>query len=910
MGDAPRIGSINNLVVFIRFKNESEFTDSTAYYNRLFNDSTSSANSMINYFREVSYNQLSIRSFFYPISGTVFVVSFQDTAHTRGYFQTYNATTNPIGYQGGNNGTQRTNREHALLRDASNYIASQVPVGLNLDGDNDGRVDNVCFNIYGSPGAWSDLLWPHRWSLYSLTVNINGKRVYDYNFQLQTSLKSSGVGVLCHEMFHSLGSPDLYHYTSNGIAPVYRWDVMENNLNPPQHMGAYMKYRYGTWISSIPIISAPGTYTLNPLTSSTNNCYRINSTGPANEFYVLEYRKRNTLFENGIPGDGLLVYRINNSVSGNASGPPDEVYIYRPGGTLTVNGTPANAFYNSTVGRTAIDNSTDPTPFLSNGVYGGLQINNVTAPDATISFTIPSPSAPPQPATVQNPWNGKPNVYKPYLNLKWISSGGATGFRLSLGTNNPPTNLMNNVDIGNVTSYVPAGLSYNTLYYWQIVPYNSFGSATGCPVWSFTTQSNASYGGGQSGHGYYYFANSTSDAMGAPSQPLYNWSNLATTEITSWTSGTSDDGYFRVPDIGFNFNFFGTTYRTSNVYIGTNGYITFGGGSTAYVNVAIPNTAAPNNFITGAWTDLDVTNSTYPDAHIYYGGDASKFVVTWMHAHKYGSSEYITFQIILNSDSTINIQYNDAQTSTPLTNSITNACTVGMENSGGTAGINYRYAVGDTSITGGAMFSSPVALGMGKNQGSLPVNLSNLNFSVTDRNVLLKWVTTREENNSGFEIQKQYSGTGSQYSDWKTITFIKGKGNSTLQTEYSFEDKKLQTGKYKYRLKQIDYNGNYQYYNLESIVEIGIPQKYNLSQNYPNPFNPVTKIDFDLPADGFASLVVYDMTGKEITKLVNEFRIAGYYTAEFNASVLSSGIYFYRLNVNGYSKVLKMAVLK
>jgi M6 family metalloprotease-like protein len=73
-------------------------------------------------------------------------------------------------------------------------------------------------------------------------------------------------------MFHSLGAPDLYHYSYDGLQPVYTWDVMETNLNPPQHMGAYMKYKYGEWITSIPVITSSGTYTLNPLTSSANNC--------------------------------------------------------------------------------------------------------------------------------------------------------------------------------------------------------------------------------------------------------------------------------------------------------------------------------------------------------------------------------------------------------------------------------------------------------------------------------------------------------------------------------------------------------------------------------------------------------------------------------------------------------------
>lgn len=393
MGDAPTSGTINNLVVYIRFSDETEFTDTKVKYDTMFNSSLVNANSMYNYFREVSYNALSITSTFYPTTAGTTVISYQD-ANPRGYFQPY-SVTNTIGYSGGSNGTERRTREHTLLVNAVNYVSSQVSPSLVLDGDNDGRVDNVCFIIYGSPGAWADLLWPHRWALYSYTVNINGKRVYDYNFQLQTSLSSSGVGVLCHEMFHSLGAPDLYHYTSDGISPAGSWDIMNSNTNPPQHMTAYMKFRYGNWISSIPVISN-GTYSLNPLTNSTGNCFRINSPNSATEYYVVEYRRRTGRFENSLPGSGLIIYRINTAVDGqgNANGPPDELYVYRPNGTLTTNGTVSAANYSSNVGRTSINDNTNPAAFLSNGNPGGINIYNIGSSGETITFTVGNQVAP------------------------------------------------------------------------------------------------------------------------------------------------------------------------------------------------------------------------------------------------------------------------------------------------------------------------------------------------------------------------------------------------------------------------------------------------------------------------------------------------------------------------------------
>lgn len=385
---APKTGDINNIVIFIRFSDQAEFADSVLLYENQFNANTSGVSSMYNYFLEASYSKLSITSTLYPTATGSTVLSYQDS-NPRAYYMPYNATTNPTGYS---NESQRTSREHTLLVNAVNAVASQVPTSLNIDGDNDDRVDNVCFIIRGSTTAWSTLLWPHRWSLYSATVRINGKRVYDYNLQLQSYMNSSataGVSVLCHEMFHSLGSPDLYHYTSNGISPCHTWDLMCSNTSPPQHMGAYMKWKYGKWIASIPTITEPGVYTLDTLRSSENNCYKIPSPNSTSEYFVVEYRKREGVFENSLPGSGLLVYRINPSYSGNSGGPPDEVYIYRPNGTTTSNGDTNKAAFSSNAGRTAINDSTNPSSFLTNGSPGGLDILHIGSyGGSTISFRV------------------------------------------------------------------------------------------------------------------------------------------------------------------------------------------------------------------------------------------------------------------------------------------------------------------------------------------------------------------------------------------------------------------------------------------------------------------------------------------------------------------------------------------
>jgi len=191
----------------------------------------------------------------------------------------------------------------------------------------------------------------------------------------------------------------------------------------------------------------------------------------------------------------------------------------------------------------------------------------------------------------------------------------------------------------------------------------------------------------------------------------------------------------------------------------------------------------------------------------------------------------------------------------------------------------------------------------------LPVELISFTADVNKNNAMLSWSTSSESNNSGFEIER--SGNNGQ---WSKIGFVHGKGNSSSQNFYFFADKNLNTGIYNYRLKQIDYNGNYEYYYLQNEINIGKPEEFSLKQNYPNPFNPMTKIDFSLPEDGNVSLSVYDNSGKLVSKLMNGSVNSGYHSVNFNASGISSGIYFYKLEFENkdksFSKVMKMAVLK
>ena len=88
------------------------------------------------------------------------------------------------------------------------------------------------------------------------------------------------------------------------------------------------------------------------------------------------------------------------------------------------------------------------------------------------------------------------------------------------------------------------------------------------------------------------------------------------------------------------------------------------------------------------------------------------------------------------------------------------------------------------------------------------------------------------------------------------------------------------------------------------------PDNFSLSQNYPNPFNPSTLINYELRVTGFAKLIVYDILGNEVATLVNEKQNAGSYSAEFDGSGFSSGIYFYKLDAGEFSETKRMILLK
>lgn len=190
---------------------------------------------------------------------------------------------------------------------------------------------------------------------------------------------------------------------------------------------------------------------------------------------------------------------------------------------------------------------------------------------------------------------------------------------------------------------------------------------------------------------------------------------------------------------------------------------------------------------------------------------------------------------------------------------------------------------------------------------TVPVELNSFNASVFQNSVSLTWSTASEVNNRGFEVQRK----SALDDEWNIIGFIQGQGSSTNNNYYSFEDKNLGAGTYFYRLKQSDFDGSFEYYNLSSEVVIETPQAFSLNQNYPNPFNPSTKITFNMPEQGNVKLKIYNVLGNEVATLLDNEIVAGNHNVIFNATGLSSGVYYYRVEVEGkFAETKQMILIK
>jgi hypothetical protein len=186
----------------------------------------------------------------------------------------------------------------------------------------------------------------------------------------------------------------------------------------------------------------------------------------------------------------------------------------------------------------------------------------------------------------------------------------------------------------------------------------------------------------------------------------------------------------------------------------------------------------------------------------------------------------------------------------------------------------------------------------------VPVELKSFTASVNGKEVVLNWSTATETNNQGFDIERSEDNIS-----FNKIGFVPGFGTTTEPKSYSYSDHPFNSRTIYYRLRQVDYDGSYEYSNVVE-VEINSPTEYMLAQNFPNPFNPTTTIDFGIKEKSNVKIIILNAIGEEVAVVLNEEREPGFHQVEFSAANLPSGVYFYQLKAGSFIETKKMLLLK
>jgi len=226
-----------------------------------------------------------------------------------------------------------------------------------------------------------------------------------------------------------------------------------------------------------------------------------------------------------------------------------------------------------------------------------------------------------------------------------------------------------------------------------------------------------------------------------------------------------------------------------------------------------------------------------------------------------------------------------------------------------TSGNNLREPVGNRTYKfkyGG--------LNIYQNLGLHAVELISFTTSAKVNDIMLNWTTASEINSNRFEIERRSYDGNIILNEWQKIGSVPAKGATNLIQNYQFIDKNSKVGKYGYRLKIIDNDGMNEYSNTEE-VEISNPSIFFLSQNYPNPFNNKTKIRYSVPEEmniqvQLVLLKIFDTLGNEISTMIKDYQLPGYYEVEVDASEISTGFYIYKLSCGNHIDVKKMMLIK
>ncbi len=399
---------LTNLVVFVRFADDEEIDHPFDSIDAMFNSRQEGYYSVYNYYDAMTYGRIHYNTVYTSNVQNGVIVSYRDTL-PRGAYQPW-SETNPIGYQFEIPFMGVCMFEAQLLARILDYVDSLhlVPDSVVLDGNGDGFIDNVSFVVKGGVGEWASLLWPHMeyfpHDSIDHPVTVNGVRPNTFNFEFEGAGEDYfNTGVFCHEMGHSLGLPDLYHYVNyRDVMPGGYWDIMSTNALGPNHTAAIYKHKI-LHVCDAPIeITADGDYTLLSVGSSpSRNCYYIRSSEDTNQWFTFEYRNNEDPFEQGLMGSGLLAARWVDSIPLDYSGSfanaffdggdrVHQYWIFRPGSENdTVQGSVFFANFGQSGNGTSFGPSTDPHPYRTDGTpETSFEITNIYDHGDSLTFHV------------------------------------------------------------------------------------------------------------------------------------------------------------------------------------------------------------------------------------------------------------------------------------------------------------------------------------------------------------------------------------------------------------------------------------------------------------------------------------------------------------------------------------------
>ncbi len=509
------------------------------------------------------------------------------------------------------------------------------------------------------------------------------------------------------------------------------------------------------------------------------------------------------------------------------------------------------------------------------------------------------------------------------IDLSWTdNSSNETYFKIKRSTDNSTFNVVAQVP-ANVISYSDHNLDANTQYFYQVVSNNQAGdsgpSNTDNSITSNTSPDAIQFDGSSN-----FISFGLAQSLNTESFTVEIWFNRSGTGVATSTGALSlvpliAKGMAENDNPGHNINYF--------LGINSSSQITADFEDLTGANYPITGSTIISN---GIWYHAAFTynSSTGVEALYINGNLQTSTTLTGTPTPDYNTLQYAALgsalgtngqippgetQGFFNGKIDLTRIWNRALTQSeiqlymnaPLNSYVTGLLAQWSMDEGTGTFINSSAGTDVYGTFMGGMTSSNFVT----SDNPFPVELVSFNAIPIKDKIKLEWQTATEVNNYGFEIQKSSNLINNDSSNWESIGFVKGNGNSNSPKEYTFtDDNLLNATKFEYRLKQIDNDGKFEF---SKTIEISLtPTKFKLFQNYPNPFNPNTKIVYEIQSESNVQIKVFDILGNEIKTLVSGKQVPGTYQINFNADQLSSGIYFYTIHAGKFSDVKKMIIMK